>query len=78
MVVLDIWGPNGLFLGSMWCSRTVLRSTHVVEQLSFSLFPSIPTFDFELSLGLFRIFGALLDCFCVHCGAQKLFCGTLM
>ena len=35
---------------------TVLRSTHVVGQLSFSLFLSILTFDFDLILGLFLTF----------------------
>ena len=38
-VVFDVWGPNGLFLGSMWGSKTVLGSTHVVEQLSFCMIP---------------------------------------
>ena len=28
--------------------KTVLGYTHVVEQISFSMFPSILTFDFEL------------------------------
>ena len=28
-------------------SKTVLEYTHVVEQLSFSMFPSILTFDFD-------------------------------
>ena len=31
-------------------SKTVLGYTHVVEQLSFSMFPSILTFDFDLIL----------------------------
>ena len=30
-----------------------LESTHVVKQLSFSLFPSFLTFDFDSILGLF-------------------------
>ena len=30
---------------------TVSGSTHVVEQLSFSMLPSILTFDFDLVLG---------------------------
>ena len=38
------WGPNWLFLGLGKGSTTVLGSTHVVEQLSFSLFLSILTF----------------------------------
>ena len=32
-------------------SKNVLGSTHVVELLSFSMFPSILTFDFDLILG---------------------------
>ena len=43
-----LWGPNELFLGSGYSSRTVLESTHVVEQLLFSIVPSIQTFDFKL------------------------------
>ena len=31
--------PNGLFLGSMWGSKTVLGSTHVVERLSYCMIP---------------------------------------
>ena len=45
------WGPNGLYL---WFGKgliTVLGSTHVVEQLLFSIFSSILIFDFELILG---------------------------
>ena len=44
------WGPNGLFLGLMKGSYTVLGSTYVVKQLSFSIFPSILTFGFDLIL----------------------------
>ena len=33
-----------------------MGSTHVVEQLSFSLFPSILTFDFDSILGSFLTF----------------------
>ena len=43
----------GYFLVSVEGSKTVLGSTHVVEQLSFSMFPSILTFDFDLILGSF-------------------------
>ena len=46
-------GPNELFLGSGYSSRTVLGSTHVVEQLLFSIVPSILTLDFDLILGSF-------------------------
>ena len=34
-------------------SKTVLGYTHVVEQLLFSMFPSILTNDFDLILGSF-------------------------
>ena len=37
--------------------KTVLGSTHVVEQLSFALFLSILTFTFDLILGSFLTFG---------------------
>ena len=37
-------------------SKTVLGYTHVVEQLSFSMFPSILTFDFDLILWSFLTF----------------------
>ena len=37
-------------------SKTFLRYTHVVEQLSFSMFPSILTFDFDLHLWPFLNF----------------------
>ena len=49
-------GPAGLFLGLGKGSKTVLRSIREVEQLSFSMFPSILTFDFYLILGSFLTF----------------------
>ena len=45
-----------LRLGLGKCSKTVLGYTHVVEQLSFSMFPSILTFDFDLILWSFLSF----------------------
>ena len=45
-----VWG---LDLGS----TAVFGFTHVVEQLSFSMFSSILTFDFDLILGSFLTFG---------------------
>jgi len=45
------WGPNRLFLGLRKSSKTVLGSTHVVEQLLFSMFSSILIFNFYLILG---------------------------
>ena len=53
---MTFWCPNGLFSGLGKGSKTVLGSTHVVEQLSFSVLPSILTFDFDLIFGLFLIF----------------------
>ena len=50
------WGPNGLFLGLGYDLKTVLGSTHVVEQLSSSMLPSILTFDFDLILVSFFTF----------------------
>ena len=34
----------------------IFRSTHVIEQLLFSIVPSILTFDFDLILGSFLTF----------------------
>ena len=48
-------------------SKTVLGVTHVVEQLSFSMFPSILTFDFDLILLSFLTF----------CGPNGLLFGDL-
>ena len=53
---LTFWGPDRLFLGSGKGSKTVLRCTHVVEQLSFYMLPSILTFDLDLILGSFLRF----------------------
>ena len=50
---LTFWGPNGLFLGLRKGSKTVLGSTHVVEQLLYSMFSSIVTIDSDLILGSF-------------------------
>ena len=38
-------------------SKTVLGYTHVVDQVSFSMFPSILTFDFDLIFWPFLTFG---------------------
>ena len=53
---LTFWGPNGLFLGLRKRSKTVLGSTHIVEQFSFCMFSSILIFDFYLISGLFLTF----------------------
>ena len=54
--LLTFWGPNWLFLGLGQVSTTVLGYTHVVKQLSVSVFPSILTFYFDLILGPFLTF----------------------
>ena len=46
------WGPNVLFLGPWSDPRADLLPTHVVEQLSFSISPSILTFDFDIVFGV--------------------------
>ena len=69
-------------MGWIWRSEqgltSVSGSTRVVEQLSFSMFPSILTFDFDLILGSFFIFGALMGWFGVQSRVQKLLRGLLM
>ena len=45
-----------LRLGLGKSSKTVLGYTHVVEYLSFSIFPLILTFDFDLILWSFLTF----------------------
>ena len=37
--------------------KNVLGSTHMVQQLLFSMFPSILTLDFDLILGYFSFMG---------------------
>ena len=41
-------GSNWLFWEFGYGSETVLGSTHVIKKLSFSMPPSILTFDFDL------------------------------
>ena len=68
------FGGNRLFWG-LDQVRFTLGSTHVVEQLSFSLFLSISTFDFYSILGLF---GALMGYYWGWGRVQTLFWGLLM
>ena len=53
---MTFWGKEiGYFEG--WGQvQIVLGSTHIVQPLLFSLFPSILMFDFDLILGLFLTF----------------------
>ena len=65
-------------MGSFGDWTTVLGSAHVVEQLSFSMFPSTLAFDFDLMLGSFLTFWALMGYFLGWGRVRKLFCGLLM
>ena len=48
--------------------------THVVDQLLFSIVPSILTFDFDLIFGLFfLIFEAIMGCFGARGKVEKVF-----
>ena len=49
----------GALMGYFWVGvgfTTVLGSTYIVKQLSFSMFLSFLTFDFDLILGSFLTF----------------------
>ena len=52
-VMSYVCGPNGLLFGLRKGSIKVLWSTHVVQQILFSMFSSMLTFDFDLILELF-------------------------
>ena len=41
------WGPNGLFWGLWYGSKTVFAFNHIVEQLLFTMIPSFITFEFD-------------------------------
>ena len=53
-----------------------MGSTHVVEQLSFFMFPSIPTFDFDLILGSFLTFWTLMGLMGLGWGSQTILGST--
>ena len=52
-----------LGLGLRKGSKTFVGYTHVIEQLSFSMLLSIPTFDIDLIWGPFFLLGALMGYF---------------
>ena len=71
----------GALKGCFWVPgmiHTVVGSTHVVEQLSFSMFPSTLAFNFDLMFWSFLTFWALMGYFWGWGRVQKLFCGLLM
>ena len=53
---LTFWLFTKLFFGSVYGSKSVLRSTHVAEQFLIFRFSSIPTFEFDLILLSFWTF----------------------
>ena len=53
---MAFWGKEIGYFEGLGQVQIVLGSTHVVQQLLFSLFPSILMFDFDLILGLFLTF----------------------
>ena len=71
------WASSGLILGSGYSSNAVPRSTYVVKQLSFSMIPSILTFDFDLIFGHF-FGGSRTGLFLGRGRVQKVFWGSLM
>ena len=64
--------------GRGWIKKNVLGSTPVVEQLSFSLFLSILTFNFDLIFGVIFYFLALTGYFLGWGRVQTLFWGLFM
>ena len=49
-------GRNLAFIGLRLLFKNIIRSTHKAEELLFSKFPSILTFNFNLFTGCFLIF----------------------
>ena len=62
-------GSLFVFLGPEWAGLGV----GVVEQLSFSMFPSILSFDFDLILGSLLAFWGLMGYFEVGVGLKNCF-----
>ena len=61
----------GYFWGLGRVKKLFWGHPHVVEHFSFSMFPLVLTFDFDLILGSFLLFGAVLGYFGV--GFQNCF-----
>jgi len=54
-------------------AKNVLGSAHVVDQLSFCMFPSFLIFDFCLIFGSFLMFGVLMGYFGGRVGFDNCF-----
>ena len=78
MVIFYFLGPYRAIFGVGKGTNTVFGSTHVVEQLSFSMLSSFLIFDFYLILGYLLVFGAQMGYFLGLSRAQQLFLGLLM
>ena len=65
-------------MGSGFGLKTVFGSIYVVKQLSFSMFPLILTFVFDLILGSFLSFWGPNELFLGRGLVQKLFWGLIM
>ena len=63
----------GYFGGQGEVKKTVLGSTHVSKQISFSMFPSILTLDYSLNLGSFLTFWGYNGFFGVRVGFKNCF-----
>ena len=74
----DLPNPYCYMLNKLFITETFFGSTHVGEQLLFSIVPSILTLDFDLILGHFWLLGALMGYFWGRGGVQKLFWGLLI
>ena len=68
----------GYFGGQGEVKKTVLGSTHVSKQISFSMFPSILTLDYSLNLGSFLTFWGYNGLFWGQGRVQELFWGLLI
>ena len=75
MVFLGLFGPNWEVRGRL---KTVLGSTHVSKQFSFSMLPSILTLDFSLNLGSFLRIWGYNGLFWGQGRVQELFWGLLI
>ena len=74
---LAFWGKRIGYFEGLGKVQIVLLSTHIVQKLLFSFFPSILTFDFDVISDCFDFSGPV-GLFLVQCEAQELVWGQLM